>query len=386
MRKLTRLFAGAASVAAAAALVAGTAVTSAHADPIGNNGKPVVPQSFDVVGVGSDTTEFVLDQISTDYNKAIPASRHNANNPYFYSWDAVPPGVTKPGNYKIVPKGGCTQIVRPNGSTAGLKALTANQFDGRTGHYCIDFGRSSSGRSASAPPLGPGGVSYVAFARDAVTWSTRTAAHGGSDAPASLTLAQLKGIFSCKTTNWNKVGGKNGAIKVYLPQPGSGTLSFWEKTMGITTLGSCVSQAPEENEGAYPGFNSPNAVFIFSIGSYIAQKYHSAACGKAPTGTQNRFGCNNIGVLGLNKISGVAPTTSAAVPVTNPKFPTQFYRTLYNILRWTNTTPTNILLRLEPFFAPSTAKVKGYLCTSPTANRDIQNYGFIPYSQCGHIS
>jgi hypothetical protein len=72
MRKLTRLFAGAASVAAAAALVAGTTVTSAHADPIGNNGKPVVPQSYDVVGVGSDTTEFVLDQISTDYNKAIP--------------------------------------------------------------------------------------------------------------------------------------------------------------------------------------------------------------------------------------------------------------------------------------------------------------------------
>ena len=44
--------------------------------------------------------------------------------------------------------------------------------------------------------------------------------------------------------------------------------------MGITTLGSCVSQAPEENEGTYAGFNSPNAIFIWSIGAYVAQKYH----------------------------------------------------------------------------------------------------------------
>jgi hypothetical protein len=58
--------------------------------------------------------------------------------------------------------------------------------------------------------------------------------------------------------------------------------------MGIQTLGSCVSQAPEENEGTYAGFNSPNAIFIWSIGAYVAQKYHSAACGATPTKTQNR--------------------------------------------------------------------------------------------------
>jgi ABC-type phosphate transport system substrate-binding protein len=385
MRKLARLFAGTASVAAAAVLVAGTTVTSASADPIGNNGKPVVPQSYDVVGVGSNTTEFVLDQISVDYNKTV--KDHNANNPYFYSWDAVPPGVNTPGNYLITPKAGCSsKTVRPNGSTAGLEALDENEFDGKTGHYCIDFARSSSSRSSKAPKEGPGGVEYVAFAKDAITWATRTKAKGGSDAPQSLDLTQLEGIFKCTTTNWDKVGGKNAAIKVYLPQPGSGTLSTWEKFMGITTPGSCVSQAPEENEGSYQGFNSPNAIFIFSIGSYVAQEYHSAACGKKPTASQNEFGCDNAGYLGLDAIDGVAPLTSAKVPTINPKFPTYYWRTLYNILRWTSETPTHIYERLEPFFDSSHDAVKGYLCNNKTAIADIEDYGFVPTSACGTIS
>ena len=158
--------------------------------------------------------------------------------------------------------------------------------------------------------------------------------------------------------------------------------------MGITTLGSCVSQKPEENEGANPLFNSPNAIFIFSIGSYIAQKYHSMACtkGAKPAKGQNQFGCNNIGFLGINQISGVNPTTSAAVPVTNPKFPSTFYRTLYNVLRWTGQTSDHIASRLEPFFASSHSKTKGFLCTSPIAAKDDVAYGFIPTNLCGSLS
>jgi ABC-type phosphate transport system substrate-binding protein len=383
MRKLTKLYAGAASVAAAAALVAGMA-TTASADPIGPNGKSVVPASFDVVGVGSNTTENVLDQISVDFNKTVKV--HNANHPFFYSWDAVAPGTTSTTPTKIVPKAGCPVIVRPNGSTAGLEALDENQLDGKTGHFCIDFGRSSSARSSKAPKLGSGGVEYVPFAKDALTWATRSAAHGGSDAPASLNLAQLQGIFTCKTTNWDQVGGKSGAIKVFLPQPGSGSLATWEKFMGITTVGSCVSQAPEENEGTFAGFNSPNAVFIFSIGSFVAQEFHSAACGKTPKAGQNEFGCNETGFLGINKIDGVSPLSSAKVPTINPDFPSGFDRTLFNILRWTNETPTHILARLAPFFNPATAAVKGFLCSNPIAIKDIEDYGFVPTATCGSIS
>jgi ABC-type phosphate transport system substrate-binding protein len=397
MLKLTRLMTTVATVASLAAFAAGTAgvavaapaassapaKTAAPADPP----KGTTPQSYDVVGVGSNTTENVLDQLSVNYNATIPAKKHSATDPYFYSYDALPAGVAvapTPDPYKITPKAGCSSIGRPNGSGAGLTALDENTFDGKTGHYCIDFARSSSGRSASAPKLGSGGVEYAAFARDAVDWSVRAPKHGGSDAPSSLTLTQLKGIFSCRTTNWDQVGGKNAKIKVYLPQAGSGTLSFWLGVMGLSAVdGSCTSQAPEENEGTYAGFNSPNAIFIFSVGSYLAQEYRSMACtAKAPAKGQNEFGCNETGVLALQKISGVLPvTTNTSAAVTNPKFPSQFYRTLYNILRYTTETKDHIYQRLEPFFSKT-----GYLCTNKTAQADIKAYGFVVTPACGSLS
>lgn len=384
MRKLTKLFVGATTMVAAAALVAGTVTTAASAAPARPNdpSKGVTPQSFDVVGVGSNTTQYVMDQLSVDFNSTVKV--HNVNHPWFFSWDAVPPGVNKPGNFKIVPKAGCTSITRPNGSTAGWQALDQNQFDGKTGHYCIDFSRSSGGRSTSAPKAGPNGIIWVAFAKDAITWATRAANHGGSNAPATLNLTQLKGIFHCTITNWNQVGGKSGAIKVYLPQPGSGTLSTWEKFMGLPSSGalpSCISQAPEENEGTFAGFNNANAIFIYSVGAYVAQKYHSAACGAKPGKGQNEFGCNVTGVLALDSINGISPLTKAKVPVINPKFPSGFFRTVYNVVRWTAKTSDHIYLRLEPFFARH-----GFLCTSKIATQDIKNYGFIPTNQCGSES
>jgi ABC-type phosphate transport system substrate-binding protein len=379
MHRLRKVTAGIA-VAAAAALVA-TAAPALADPPTGSNGKQVVPASYDVVGVGANTDENLFNQLSVDYNATIPAKKHNANHPYFYNFNATKPGSTSTAPTTIVTKAGCPAVTRPNGSTAGLKALDANMFDGKTGHYCIDFARSSSSRSSSAPKAGSGGVLYVEFARDALTWATRSAAHGGSNAPASLTKAQLQGIFTCKTTNWKQVGGNSGAIKVYLPQAGSGTLTSWEKFMGITTLGSCVNQSPEENQGESAQFNSPNAVFIYSIADWVAQKYHSPACGAKPAKGQDQFGCDVTGYLTLDKINNVAPTTSAKVPAINPKFPSGFFRTLYNIVRWTGETKDHIYARLEPFFG-----AKGFLCTSTIAKTAIVNYGFIPDPHCGATS
>jgi ABC-type phosphate transport system substrate-binding protein len=380
MRKLTRLLAGAASVVAAAALVAGS-VTAASADPIGKTGKAVTPASYDIVGVGSDTTTYLVDQFSVNYNKTVKV--HNAAHPYLYSWDALPKGATEPSTkFKITPKAGCTSIARPDGSGAGLKALNANQLDGKTGHYCLDFGRSSSGRSSGTPVIGPHGVVYVTLAKDAITWAARSAKAGGSLAPATLDTAQLKAIFTCKDTNWSQVGGKAGAIKVYLPQAGSGTLSTWEKFMGIPSggpLGSCISQAPEENEGTYSGFNSRNAIFIYSIGAYVAQKYHEAACGAKPTAKQNEFGCNLTGVLALGDINGVAPI---AAEKTNLHFPSSYFRTIYDIVRDVSTKATAPAMpaALRPIFSKT-----GYLC-SAAEKPTLVDYGFIPTPLCGSFS
>ena len=382
MRKLTRLLAGVASVAAATALVAGTVTMASAAtnDPP----KGVTPAAYDIVGVGSNTTEYVMDAFSVAYNKTVKT--HNVNNPFFYSFDALPKGKNVPGNYPIKTKAGCGIINRPNGSGAGVGALAiAQKIKFKGGSYlCIDFARSSGGRKPTYPADKPGGVAFVAFAKDAITWAARSAAKGGTDAPASLNTAQLKAIFTCKDTNWSQVGGKAGAIKVYLPQAGSGTLATWEKFMGITTLGSCVSQAPEENEATYTGFNSPNAIFIWSIGAYVAEKYHEANCNATPTKTQNQFGCNLSGYMIPEKISGVNPLTSAKVPTINPQFPTAYWRTVYNVVRYWTGTKDHMSPKDEHFFGSRAEK--GYMCFNAGAQTLIKDYGFVPTGLCGSTS
>jgi ABC-type phosphate transport system substrate-binding protein len=380
MIKLSRLLVGAASLAAAATLIAGT-VTTASASP-NDPPKGVTPAAYDIVGVGSNTTEYVMDQLTTGYDATI--KKDSPAHPKVYSYDALPEGanVASP-TYKITPKAGCATIERPDGSSAGITALNTTQVIKYKGdsYACINFARSSRSRKSTDPKDAKGGIVFVAFAKDAITWAVRSKAKGGSDAPTSLTLAQLEGIFTCATTNWSKVGGKNAAIKVYLPQAGSGTLSTWETDMGITTLGSCVSQAPEENEGTYGGFNSPNAIFIYSIGAYVAQKYHSPFCGVKPKSTQNQFGCNLTGYLTPMPISGVQPMTSAKVPTINPKFPTHFWRTVYNVVNYTAGTADHIPAQVNALFGRT-----GYMCTNATAKAEIRDYGFVTTGLCGSTS
>ena len=149
--------------------------------------------------------------------------------------------------------------------------------------------------------------------------------------------------------------------------------------MGITTLGSCVNQAPEENEGTNAVFkNNPNAIFIYSIGAYVAQKYHSAACSaKVPAKGQNQFGCNLTGALALGKIGGVAPIAAAKI---NPSFPASYWRTVYNVLRYSKGTPFNMAKTVAPFFSRT-----GFLCSAKGVPI-IQSYGFVVDKACGSVS
>ena len=154
--------------------------------------------------------------------------------------------------------------------------------------------------------------------------------------------------------------------------------------MGITTLGSCVNQEPEENEGTYAGFNSPNAIFICSIGAYVAQKYHSAACGKTPTKSQNQFGCNLTGYIVPEKISGVNPLSSAKVPTINPNFPASYWRTVYNVVKYWTGTADHLSPKDNHIFGSKSEK--GYLCTNANAQTLIKDYGFVPTGLCGSTS
>jgi ABC-type phosphate transport system substrate-binding protein len=417
MRMLSKVLAGAVAAATTVALTAGPAL----ADPPSG----VTPRPQDVVGTGSDTTQYVMDQLALNYDTANPSAANK-----IYSWDAVNPDTLAIGD-NIVTKSGCAAIARPDGSGAGIGELADNILDPTkvkgVQYYCEDYARSSRARETTDPPYSKGGVAFVAFAGDAVTWADRDVASGGTDAPASLTAAQLVKIFECTDTNWDQVGGKDAPILAYLPQTSSGTRAFWLTALGGGTTpitpGSCVSDLPtsefpdgtlEENEGINSVYDSPEAIGIFSVGAFLSQMYHSPACSKAActpnkTGdpcplakgsTLNAFGCDETGYLQINELGGTKkadqpatpwPLTSSTTTATiNPKFQTLFQRTLFNVVRFDpNTTdhipgaeagaPGNI--NLEQFFGAS-----GYICESAQA-ATIKDYGFLPVwplSTCGH--
>ncbi|MGD0703726.1 MAG: substrate-binding domain-containing protein [Trebonia sp.] len=381
MRQLRKLAAG---IAVAAAVAVAASAVPALADPPTSGGKQVVPGTVDVVSVGANTDENLFNALSGAWDKTITPKEHSAAHPYIYSWNATVPGSTSTKKVTIVPKKGCATITRPNGSGAGLTALDESQKIDKT-VYCVDFARSSSGRSATSPAPKVGGVGYVALATDAVTWAVRdtgaTKKVPASYAPKTLTTAQLKGIFDCKYTNWKQVGGASAPIKAYLPQSGSGTLSFWLKKLGLTAPGSCAPELLEENQGLSKQFNSPNAIFIYSVADWVAQKYHSPLPGKKATAAQNKFGTDQVGYLGLGKIAGISPLTTAKVPTINKAFKaTGFTRTIYDIVRYASTA-NHIPAYLNKFLGRT-----GYFCSNKTAKALLGDYGFLTTATCGSVS
>jgi ABC-type phosphate transport system substrate-binding protein len=397
---------------AVAATATALAVAPAMADPVNSNLKPVTPAPYDVVGIGAGTTQYLLDQFSVNYNKDVASkSAHSPSNPYFYSWDAVPPNNPLDETQQIALKKGCTKQLRPDGSSAGIAALSTEgdvTYKGKS-YPCANYARSSRPRSSKDPALGPGGVAFVALAQDAVTYATVK----DSYAPNNLTLKQLQAIFSCGVKaahgdaagTWGALlgskaakGSANQKIDPIVPQAGAGTLSFWlETALGFANDNqpTCSSQyensiknptvVPEENEGIDKAFLShgkpnKNVVWIYSVGSFIAQAYHDPACGKKPTSGQDDFGCDENGVMNLNSIQGTAPTVTTKGFVTiNPKFDPTFDRLLYDVVPF-NTKKDPIPSSLARFFSP-----KGWLCRS---NQDhiIEDYGFLPSAACGSVS
>jgi ABC-type phosphate transport system substrate-binding protein len=352
------------------------------------------PPENAAVGVGSDTIQNVFDQFSGDYNanKAATAT-------HLYSWDATNPNNGAIGD-SIAEKTGCSAIARPDGSSAGITQLATFQKTGDGKFFCSSFARSSRARASTDPAFAPGGIAFVDLAGDAVTWS----AQATTNAPATLTQAQLAAIYNCTDTNWSQVGGKNAPIHAFIPQSGSGTRSFFLSAIGVATPGSCVSDdngTLEENEGVNPVLNDPDAIVPYSIGKYIAEKFHSALCitkstcapnanGIICTHTpgKNLFGCDTHGTMALEQINGVAPTTgSGANTVINGSFPATFQRIVFEVTPYDPATSDHIPgseagapggVNLETMFGAS-----GFTCTNAKAKTDLKNYGFLVTPLCG---
>ncbi|TDO46316.1 ABC-type phosphate transport system substrate-binding protein [Kribbella sp. VKM Ac-2527] len=195
------------AVAAAAVAMVATSALSASADA------PFTPDADDVVIVGSDTTEFVLNDLSALYNSRTPTPTRR-----MASFDATGPSpiTIRPG----------VSITRPNGSSAGINALCS-----RTD---IDSARSSRPRGASDCA----DATFLQYAKDQLRWMANDDVTG----VGSLTDAQLTSIYNCNLTNWSQLGGPNLAIVPLIPQPNSGTRNFFAGLVGISssTPPSCV--------------------------------------------------------------------------------------------------------------------------------------------------
>ena len=404
------------AVSAVAATAAALAVAPALADPVNNSYNPVRANSWDVVGAGSATTMFVVDQLGYNYDHGL-AVRHvksTPSNPYFYSWDSVnPKKPTQTPAQVISTKKGCTGESRPAGSGAGIAALAgfgAVHYVYRGKHRvapCVDYARSSRGRSGSDAL----NTSFVVLGQDAVTYALTTP----GNAPHGLTLADLMGIFRCTPgfTNWSDFGGPNAAIDPIIPENASGTESFFYGVLGLPTKGetepTCGSLVGvtkgifEENEGVNKQFYNnntiadgvnPNVITLFSIGSYIDQAFHSKTCGKAAHRGQNAFGCNQVGVLHLGSFNSkgtvIAPTaTVRGHVVINAKFPGIWKRFLYDVVV-TAKGSDPIPGYLQRFFNGYKKRaprhwVNGFFC-SPSQQTTIENYGYLAVPKaCGAI-
>ena len=328
-------------------VVAGTGL--ATADPSGS------PTYRQLAGVGSDTTQDVMNGIANDVT--ISGTK------VLGSYNAV-------GSSTIATQAAaaCQSITRPNGSGAGRTALLNSlNANGGAGDGCIQFSRSSSlTLTASSPSL-----TYIPFATDAVSYALTTS----SAISRTLNLADLQAYYHCDPAyvGSSSVPASNPAntfdVTPMLPQAGSGTRSYWEGQMGIldtdVTAGTypCLingvknGQTFEEHTGTLVDDKS---IAPFSIAQYDAQATLTIA---------DKRGRTVLGTIGTGTAGG-ALTALTYPQLLNPSFNVK--RDVYNVI------PTSQIGN-APY---STVFVgSGSLVCQDVAT--IQKYGFVPSSSCG---
>ncbi len=369
--KLTALTAAGMSALAIASF-ATAAQPAAHADP-----------TVVYAGVGSDTTQDVMNQFANDGNSNLIGS-FNAVNPVTATAHEII-------SYAEGKSGVNCSFTRPNGSTEGKNAFrksinqstTAAQLAAPPQANCIDFSRSSSG--VGSDQKNDGQLVWIPFAIDAVT----TATGGSSVIPAAdanaLTKTQLSTLYaSCGAVTVNghtytpKTPTTSGNITLYVPQSGSGTLSFWQSQLGIPTpLPACDFQTIQAgpNAGAQVEEHDGTAVnsdtqgmMPFSIAQWISQS--------------NGHNDRRHGAV-LHEVNSIFPCTgnslcpAAGGGTLNGSFP--ITREVFNILQYdqvVNTGDGHFDANLAGQFATGNSA----LCQDTFT---ITGYGFATDPNCG---
>lgn len=212
----------------------GTAVGLASG--VGLAAAPPAHATGDVIAAaGSDAADFVMRDILTGTGAInIPSQAHIAGDvtvPADSYCNAVTYNATGTGT----DSNGNPKVVAPLGATTGQAALDGSIAKTYPGSFaysgvsssvggCVDIARLASRSTTS------GDESY-AYAVDAVGWGSPSL-----NAPASLTLQDLRDIYNCNLNDWGQVpGGTPGPIVRVLPPFGGGVRKYFiNNVLGIS--------------------------------------------------------------------------------------------------------------------------------------------------------
>ena len=283
VRKRTKTSAG---LLAASGLVGAVLLAVGGAVPA--QAAPAAPADYapvfnDVVGVGSDAVQYLLD-FGLDGDVSGDTGYNDAGNLYkAVNFDATADanargsylnGSTEaselPLNPTVVLRGGTYPIQRINGGTAGLNALLA---DTAAADPAINFARSTalptSAQGATAVTNGWGGLQAFDIASDDLEMAVDQAS---TNAPAGLSAQQLVAIYQCTDTTWTQVGGSSGATIIpVIPPNGAGIRTLFLNDLKTAnggtaiTLGACVVTGEQNDPTAITGNATPaNVIEPFS--------------------------------------------------------------------------------------------------------------------------
>ncbi|MFF7977557.1 Ig-like domain repeat protein [Streptomyces sp. NPDC007901] len=358
----------------AAAVVAGglALATPAVADPDAGAFRQLV-------GVGSDTTQDVLNALAgdtvngTSYSASAVKSTNGAG---IASYDAIEPG-TGSTTSTIKTRTDGPSFLRPNGSGNGRlalsEALTGDKYPTSAGVSIsgqVDFARSSGGPSASGTAL-----TYIPMARDAVGVAVK------GSALDTLTVDQLHDIYSGTLTTVN-----GQTVHPRIPQSGSGTRKFFLAAIGLTdaTLSPNVTTVQENQANA--ALTEDGALVPFSVGSWIAQNN-----GVSPDYSTTAAAAG--GHLASIQLPGDTGATSPVTTVNGKLSPVNAYydnstfgRDVYNVVPSRAIDSTSVFFDKDLYDVFVTSGSHTAALASDAAEAVIAKFGFVNESYNGSIS
>lgn len=361
---------------------------AAGASIVGGSPAGADPKQFSaLVGVGSDTIQDVMNALA-GFNNGIaysPITSSSASGSVqVTSWDAIPAGTC------ITPKAPGATINRPNGSGAGRKALSRAIDSGAWGDTTcgaaakptaglVDFARSSAG-----PAAGDAGtdLTYIPMGRDGVSFAYY--ANGVAIPVTSLSRAQLTSLF---TTGHQTIGGVD--IVPCGIQTSSGTFSFWNTVVNVTTTQENTATSAcnavgtgtrlEENDAA--GLKAKGdaqagheVIVGFSAAQFIAQNNGRSVSHLASGVTLGSVSDNGSGTNLGAPFTGTAPNMA---PSSSFYADSVFGRNVYVVVDTGRATGFGNN-DLKSLFVGSTSAI----CTT-SAQATVNLFGFLTPSNCG---